>query len=208
MTKLAHYLDYALIVYGAVLVVSFLVFLFTWDFAAEGDFFDRLAPFMTSISVALAPFVYFLKTKRNENNERTRASQNLYTELDNTLNALDEKAHPDNFKMVEFEGRKKYYFINCMLNHDFYDSLVFSGKINFLPTGIQQQTQDVFQMIKDHNSFIRSIRDIEDNAGLDEDASPKTERYYEALHKVEVDLLAERGIPSLKTKLEKEFKIL
>ena len=94
MTKLAHYLDYALIVYGAVLVVSFLVFLFTWDFAAEGDFFDRLAPFMTSISVALAPFVYFLKTKRNENNERTRASQNLYTGLDNTLNALDEKGPP------------------------------------------------------------------------------------------------------------------
>lgn len=94
-----------------------------------------------------------------------------------------------------------------MLNHDFYDSLVFSGKINFLPTIIQQKTQDVFQLIKDHNSFIRSIRYIEDRASLDEDIEPKTRVYYKALDKVETELLAESGIPSLKTKLEKEFKI-
>ena len=207
MTKLVHYLDYALIIYGAILLVSFLAFLFTWDFSFEGSFFDRLAPFMTSISVALAPFVYFLKTKHNENSERTRASQNLYTELDNTLTALDEKVYPDNFKMVEFEDGEKYFFINRMLNHDFYDSLVFSGKINFLPTKIQQQTQDVFQLIKDHNLFIKSIKNIEDNASLNEDVSSKTKRYYAALHRIEIELLAQRGIPSLKIKLEKEFKI-
>ena len=109
--------------------------------------------------------------------------------------------------MAEFGDGEKYYFVNRMLNHDFYDSLVFSGKINFLPTRIQQQTQDVFQLIKDHNSFIRSIRDIEDNVGSAEDISSKTKRYYEALHRAEVELLAERGIPSLKTKLKKEFKI-
>ena len=204
MAKRTRYLDFALIVYGIILVALFLGFFAVHDV----DFFNKFAPLMTSISVALAPFVYFLKTKHNENNERTRASQNLYTELDNTLKALDEKAYPDNFKVVEFEGGKKYYFINRMLNHDFYDSLVFSGKINFLPTNIQQQTQDVFQLIKDHNSFIKRIRYIEDNVSSDIDIPAKTRRYYEALHKTEVDLLAERSIPLLKTKLKKEFKIL
>lgn len=207
LTKSAYYLDYAAIIYGAIVVTAPFVFLFIVDLASEEGLFDRLAPFITSVAVVLAPFVYFLKTKHNENSERTRASRNLHTELDNTLSALDEKSHPNSFKVAEFEDGKKYYFMNRMLNHDFYDSLVFSGKINFLPTVIQQKTQDVFQLIKDHNSFIRSIRDIEDRAGLDEDVSPKTTRYYEALHRVEAELLAESGILLLKTKLEKEFKI-
>ncbi|MCE2508410.1 MAG: hypothetical protein J4G04_03795 [Nitrosopumilaceae archaeon] len=207
MTKRAYYLDSAIIVYGAILVVALGLFLFMIDLTLEEGLFDRLAPFITSVTVALAPFVYFLKTKHNENSERTRASRNLYTELNNTLGALDEKSHPDNFMVVEFEDGKKYYFMNRMLNHDFYDSLVFSGRINFLPTGIQQKTQDAFQLIKDHNSFIRSIRDIEDRAGPAEDVTPKTKRYYEALDRVEAELLAESGIPSLKAKLEKEFKI-
>lgn len=159
LTKRAYYLDSAVIIYGAILVVALIVFLFMIDLASDEGLFDRLAPFIASVTVALAPFVYFLKTKHNENSERTRASRNLYAELDNTLGALDEKSHPDNFKVVEFEDGKECYFMNRMLNHDFYDSLVFSGRINFLPTEIQQQTQDAFQLIKDHNSFIRSIRD-------------------------------------------------
>lgn len=175
---------------------------------SEESLFNRLAQFIAIVTVALAPFVYFLKTKHSENSERTRASRNLHAELNNTLDALDEKSHLDNFKVVEFEDGKKYYFMNRMLNHDFYDSLVFSGKINFLPTGIQQQTQDTFQLIKDHNSFIRSIRAIEDRAGQAEDITPKTRKYYEELHRAEAELLAENGIHSLKSELEKEFKIL
>lgn len=128
----ARLLDSAIILYGAILVVVLIVFLFVIDLAAEEGLFGRLAPFITSVTVALAPFVYFLKVKHNENSERTRASRNLYAELDNTLDALDEKSYPDNLKMVEFEGGQKYYFMNRMLNHDFYDSLVFSGGINFL----------------------------------------------------------------------------
>ena len=190
------------------LLVILIAFLYMGDLISDEDLFDRLAPFITSVTVVLAPFVYFLKTKHSEYSERTRASRNLYTELNNTLDALDEKSYPDSFRVVEFEGGQKYYFMNRMLNHDFYDSLVFSGKINFLPTEIQQKTQDTFQLIKDHNSFIRSIRDIEDRAGPDENISLKTERYYKELDRVEAELLDENGIPLLKTKLEKEFKIV
>lgn len=154
-----------------------------------------------------APLAYFLKKKQSENGERTRASRNLYTELDNTLNALNEKEYPDSFKMVEFKDGKKYFFITRMLNHDFYDSLVFSGRINFLPTPIQQQTQDIFQKIKDHNLFLKKIREIEYSTDSYDILSSKTRRYYEFLHKLEVDLLAGDGITLLKEKLEKEFKI-
>ena len=42
---------------------------------------------------------------------------------------------------------------------------------------------------------------------MGEDITPKTRVYYEALNRVEVELLAENGIHSLKTKLEKEFKL-
>lgn len=207
LTKRAYYLDSAVIIYVAIMVVSVLVFFFIVDLTLEDGLFDRFASFITSVAVILAPFVYFLKTKHNENSERTRAARNLYTELDDTLNALDEKSHMDSFRVVESEDGKKYYFISRMLNHDFYDSLVFSGKINFLPTAIQQDTQDMFQLIKDHNSFILRIKDIEDRAGLEVDITPKTRVYYAALDRVEAKLLAESGIALLKTKLEKEFKI-
>ena len=190
------------------IIITPIVFLFVIDLASDEGLFDMLAPLITSVTVVLAPFVYFLKTKHSEYSERTRASRNLYIELNNTLDALDEKSYPDSFSVVEFEGGQKYYFMNRMLNHDFYDSLVFSGKINFLPTEIQQKTQDAFQLIKDHNSFIRSIRNIEDRAGPDEDINSKTKRYYKELDRVEADLLDKNGIPLLKTKLEKEFKIV
>lgn len=190
------------------LFVILIAFLYMGDLISDEDLFGRLAPFITSVTVALALFVYFLKTKHSEYSERTRASRNPYTELNNTLDALDEKSYPDSFREVEFKCGQKYYFMNRMLNHDFYDSLVFSGKINFLPTEIQQKTQDAFQLIKDHNSFIRSIRNIEDSACPDEDISSKTKRYYKELDRVEAELLDENGIPLLKTKLEKEFRIV
>ena len=126
LTKRAYYLSSAAMMYGAIVVALFTVF-----FVFGGGLSDRLAQIITSIAIVIAPFVYFLKASHNENSERTRASRNLYDELDNTLNALDEKVHPNDFKLVDFEAEKKYYFMNRMLNHDFYDSLIFSGKINF-----------------------------------------------------------------------------
>lgn len=193
--------------YAIAIIVSILVLVTIWDNVTGEKLFDQISSFMTGIAVAIAPFIYFVKAKQKENSERRRASKNLYAEIDKTQNALDEKAHQNNFKMVEYKGGEKYFFINRMLNHDFYDSLIFSGKISFLTSTLQQHTQDVFQMIRDHNLFIKNIRKIEDDADLDEDISLKTKRYYEALHKIEIDLLKENNIPSLKQRLEKEFKM-
>ena len=85
MAKYEYYLDYVIIISGAILAVLLLGFLFLVVLALEDSVFSKFAWFITSVSVAVAPFTYFLKMKRNENDERTRASKNLYTELDNTL---------------------------------------------------------------------------------------------------------------------------
>lgn len=165
----------------------------------------NLASLVTILSLGIAPTWYFLKKHQDEKDERSRASKNLYTELDDALDGLDYKKHSKDFKDVLLKNGNVVKFMNRALNHDFYDSLVFSGKINFLPPKIQQTVQDTFQRIKDHNFYIRKIRDIEDNAFPKEDISPKTTRYYEMLDKTEVDLLDE--IPKIKEKLKEEFKI-
>ena len=169
-----------------------------------GEFLDKWASIVTIISLVMAPVVYFWKKWQSSTDERARASKNLHTELDDALDGLSEKKH-DDLKKVEIPDDEEAYFMNRMFNHDFYDSLVFSGKINFLPPKIQQPVQDTFQKIKDHNKHLRKIRDIEDDAGEDEDVSKKTARYYKMLHKIEEELLSD--IPAVKEKLEEEFKI-
>jgi hypothetical protein len=84
-------------------------------------------------------------------------------------------------------------------------SLIFSGQINSLPPKIQQSVQDVFQKIKDHNHYIRKIRNIEDMATSNEKINLKTDRYYKMLDDVEVELIDE--IPKIKEKLKKEFNL-
>ena len=168
-----------------------------------GEFLDKWVSIVTIISLVMAPVIYFWKKWQSSMDERARASKNLHTELDDALDGLSEKKHGD-LKRVELPSRKEAHFMNRMFNHDFYDSLVFSGKINFLPPNIQQPIQDTFQKIKDHNKYIRKIRDIEDDAGEDEDVSKKTARYYEMLDKIEEELLSD--IPVVKEKLKEEFK--
>lgn len=207
MKKLNNYLDLALASYAASLAVVAFIIAFVWDLTADENLFNKFAPFIASVAIALAPFTYFVRKKRAENSERAHTSENLYMELDNALNALDEEKYPNDFKVVEFLDDKRYFFMNRMLNHDFYDGLVSSGKTDFLPTKTQHRIQDMFQMIKDHNAFIRTIREIEDRAQPGEYIPLKTMKYYEALEKIEIELLVSCGIPKLKEKLEEWFKL-
>ncbi len=187
-----------------VLIAGITICLTKWDYMWEDEYLSKWASMITIISVGIVPAWYFWTKHQNEQDEKSRASKNLYIELDDTWKALQYEAHPDQFlgKNLKKGGIAK--FMNRALNHDFYDSLVFSGKINFLPPEIQQEIQDGFQRIKDHNFYIRKIRDIEDYAYLHEIISLKTDRYYEMLDKTEVILLDE--IPKLKEKLKEEFK--
>ena len=174
------------------------------------DFLGKWASLITILSVVGIPVAYFSnqikkenEKKQEESNERNRASRNLFVELNDTLDALDETKYND-LKRAKI-GDDEFYFMNRALNHDFYDSLIFSGKINFLKPELQQPIQDIFQRIKDHNFYIRKIRNLEDDAKLDEDVTYKSLRYYKILNDDEIRLL--EGIPKMKNKLKEEFQI-
>ena len=191
----------------SIIIVTFFLF---WDYMWEGDLLGKWASLITILSVIGIPMAYFSnltkkdeEKKQKENDERDRASRNLFGELNDTLNALDENQHHD-LKKVEIQNNE-FYFTNRAFNHDFYDSLIFSGKINFLKPELQQPIQDIFQRIKDHNFYIRRIRDIEDKAKTNEDISLKTLRYYKILSEDEEILLED--IPNMKIKLKEEFAI-
>ena len=166
----------------------------------DGNSFSKMSSMITILSLGIAPAWYFWKKNQDERHTRVRSSKNLYLELDDALKALDTEKYPDDFKKVMIDDGKCVYFMNRGLNHDFYDSLIFSGNINFLRPEIQQQIQDIFQRIKDHNRHIRKIRDIEDNANDGSDILHKTKRYYEILSQNECVLLEK--IPEMKKTLE------
>lgn len=159
-----------------------------------------LASIATILSLTLVPLLYFL----NWFDERTRISRNLYGELKDTLDTLESRKHPGYPVMkVEVEtddGQKHTHtYTNRFFNHDVYDSLVSSGKINFLKYELQQIVQNIFKMIKQHNEYLSTIMDVCDHA------SSKTSlaSYYAIMDEYEQDLMGQ--IPNILIKLEKEF---
>jgi len=86
----------------------------------------------------------------------------------------------------------------------FYDSLIFSGNINFLRPELQQQVQNIFNQIKTHNDYLdlcKKIQDIESTEEIPE----KAYLYYDWMDKNEVKL--EKDIPIMLKKLEVDFNI-
>ncbi len=169
-----------------------------------------IASVVTILSLILSPIFYFAKTYYDTYKENTRASRNLHTELEDTMMCFggtgsDGKKHSD-FKKITLLNGKEAIFTNRNLNHDFYDSLVLSGKINYLDDKLQQDVENIFLSIKNHNGLIDRIREIEDREISECMIQTKTDRYYTLLHKVEEELV--RDIPKIMDKLENEFGTL
>lgn len=183
---------------GVILAVL-LLGLWKWEYMWEGEFLSKWASIVTMTSLGLSPAIYFLKKWMDSRDERFRASKNLHIELNDALNVLNEKRH-NNLKGVKLPDGKEILFINRMFNHDFYDSMIFSGKINFLSPNIQQFIQNTFQKIKAHNEYLRKIREIENDVLEDEDSFKKTIQYYVLLEKTEKELLF--NISNAQKKLE------
>ena len=127
-----------------------------------------LAASIATIATVLGSAIkYFLDKKA----ETKRASENLYLELEDTLTSLDANSFPDdvyNTKITDRDGgEKRVCFMARSLNHDFYDSLIYSGKINFLDPSLQQPIQDIFKRIKMHNQYVDAVLEmVEDYDGL------------------------------------------
>lgn len=98
------------------------------------------------------------------------------------------------------QKKLEHIITNKFLNHDVYDSLVNSGKINFLRYKLQQQVQNIFKMIKQHNYYLQITANIWNRGGNKVvDLCP----YYETMVMYEQDLLQQ--IPDILQKLKGEF---
>lgn len=170
-----------------------------WDSLPEKDLV-KVASIVTILSLVVTPLFYFARRWHESRSERRRASQNLYLELADTLDGLDTTRSAD-LRQVRLGDGEAVYFMNRMFNHDFYDSLVFSGRINFLKPELQQRVQYIFHHIKDHNYCLQKVRELEDVRGCD--SGDVAARYYRMLDSI--DNLLRDQIPELMVEFESEY---
>lgn len=160
---------------------------------------ERIAMAATALSLMATPTYYFVQKWLNNRDERERASGSLHLELDDALSGLDEKQHSD-LITVETDNRR-VYFMNRLLNHDFYDSLVSSGKITFVRPELQQPIQDTFQRIKDRNRTLYKLQELWESGVRRSMAYV----HYESLEEYEEYLI--KNIPMVMSELKKEYNI-
>ena len=183
--------------------VFILSFAITYLMEAYREYVYLLAAIVTIISLSAAPFVYFIQKWHNEKSERKRASNNLCRELKDTLESLDREKFKDNAMYFKTNNDKEIFFMNRTLNHDFYDSLIFSGKINFLKPELQQQVQNIFNQIKTHNEYLDLTRTV---AIEKQEQFPKdTYEFYIWMDDNEKKLL--KDIPIMIKNLEDDFDV-
>lgn len=177
---------------------------YLWIFSnlIENNLLGSMAAVATIITVFVSAYKHF----KDKDNEKMRASQNLYFELGDTLRSLDYDKFPDDFGHVDVEGgaeKKTLYFMSKSLNHDFYDSLISSGRINFLEPDLQQPIQNIFKRIKMHNEFLAITKRMRDQH-IDGSVPKQAYQYYEWMDEHEVYL--SREIPGMMKKLQQHFK--
>ncbi len=161
----------------------------------------------TLIALVIAPVKYFndvrireKERRQKEKDELSRITRNLYGELNDGKEGLDEKIYQNDLKVMKMQGKNDVYFMNRFLNHDIYDSLVNSGQINFLTYELQQEMQNIFNMIKNHNYYLRLTSELKDK---EKEISESSYSYYETLDNYEKILL--KSIPDMMDRLKKYF---
>ncbi len=184
-----------------IIIVSVLSYFAMWDYMREGEFLGKWASAITVISVAVSPIWYFWTRYQDKKDEQDRASRNLYGELKDALDGLDDTKYSDDVVTITF-NEKSPVFMNRDMNHDIYDSLVSSGKINFLTYELQQGIQDIFRRIKQHNYYVTLVMELSDKENR---VNKKALKYCISMESTEDKLL--RDIPDMMKKLENDFNI-
>ena len=186
---------------GAVAAVVLATMVAFWDCTPSSSLacvpVERQAAAVTVFTLTLAPVVYFAKRLHSDKTRGRRASIGLYAELGDAYHGLEPNNHSD-LRAVDVQG-KTVCFTSRMFNHDIYDSLVHFGEIIFVDVEFQQDIQDVFQDIKEHNMVLLKIREMEES-GVDFSLAW---RFYRTLEETEQDLLA--NIPVVMSMLEERY---
>lgn len=160
---------------------------------------ERLAAIVTTMSLAIAPGLYFARRLHSDMTEGQRAAASLYMELRDTLQGLDTNKHQD-LRVVRIQDQP-VYFMSRLFNHDVYDSLGNLGKTTFIDPRIHQDTQDVFQRVKGHNIALKKIREMQES-----NIEPSHAHHlYHKLEESEHALLD--SIPEVMRKLKEKYPI-
>lgn len=170
-----------------------------WRYLWCGDCLAEWASFVTIVSLVVAPLWYLLKRETDRRGEVATISSSLYMELADALDGLVGGRHADLWAVRMGDGAHAR-FVNLMFNHDIYDSLIHSGRINAVRAEHQQHVQDVFQLVKDHNASLKKIREMESIKGCEID-----DGHYRHLGWTDAEL--RRRIPPLMEVLKEAYNV-
>lgn len=144
---------------------------------------------VTIFGIAGSPLYYFVKKYVELRSAKRRALENIFNELRDGGDALTKGSHK---RVTRKYSGKEYDFVVALLNHDVYDSLIHSGHISYFDSKVQQNIQNVFAKIKDRNSYIKKIIELEDSVSIDkfnyEKISLIASRYCELVVKYEDEI--------------------
>ena len=174
------------------------------DFQLDIYTWINLAGSLGTLCAVVVPVAKYFSRKEAE---RSRASENLYVELKDTLESLDGKRFSEDVYRTSIKDHtgsdKTVYFMSRDLNHDFYDSLIYSGRINFLDPSLQQRVQDTFKRIKAHNKCVGAVFEmVERNDGI---VPVAAHRYCEWMETTEKRL--QRELPEILQSLQSHFNL-
>lgn len=159
---------------------------------------EETAAIVTIASLTISPVLYFAKRWHSDKTEGKRAATAIYMELADARDGLDPGRYRD-LRVAELSDQTRAYFMSRLLNHDIYDSLVNSGKITFIAAGLQQDIQDVFQRVKDHNALLRKVRKMQEAGG----GQPHAHHLYRSLGITDDALLGR--LPETMRMIEAEY---
>ena len=186
----------------AIDLCTLLVDWYTATLTMENAELTNWTSIITAGAVVAAPLGYVIKRWWTSNTLRKEISHSLHEELKDCMEAIDENTRRE-VKEIIIEGEKKYYTLTFM-NHDMYDSLIFSGKIQAVNIHLQQKIQDIFRKIKLHHQYLEYVTKLRDDAKLnDVDIDETTLPYYGMLADYELEVL--ESIPTVMKELEKNF---
>lgn len=132
----------------------------------------------------------------------TKIKLNLINELKDTLDALNRKKYPTSAISFTLEDDTEVFYCRRMLNHHYYDSIIFSERLDELEPSIIQPLQDIFRTIKEHDDYLTRALHLEDDAPPETKIPYSAVSYFQWMDKHEKILL--HTIPKMIKKLEEK----
>ncbi len=117
--------------------------------------------------------------------------------MEDALDCLDRKKY-SNSAISFVQDKEEIFYMRRIFNHDYYDSLIFSGRLDEIASDLIQPLQDIYISIKGHNTYLTRAMNVEDVSDVDIPGAAVS--YFKWMDKHEKKLLKE--IPKMIKKLQ------